>query len=80
MGGLKTAATDSQEFYAFWVEVTTCYVLVGNLLNGVAATMDTKTAPDLPSISCYIRVSAFLNWFNVLQSIVLHVYVFVSQE
>ena len=53
-----------------------------NLLNGVAATMDTKAAPDLPSISCYIHqcVSAFLNWFNVLQSIVLHVYIFVSQE
>ena len=43
--------------------------------------------PRLPPISSaylatYIHqcVSAFLNWFNVLQSIVLHVYIFVSQE
>ena len=44
--------------------------------------LDTKAPPDLPSISCYIHqcVSAFLNWSNVLQSVVLHVYIFVSQE
>ena len=44
--------------------------------------LDTKAPPDLPNISCYIHqcVSAFLNWSNVLQSVVLHVYIFVSQE
>ena len=52
------------------------------LLTGVATTTDTKAPPHLPSISCHIHqcVSAFLNSSNVLQSVVLHVYIFVSQE
>ena len=39
-------------------------------------------SPHLPSISCHIHqcVYAFLNRSNVLQSVVLHVHIFVSQE
>ena len=58
-------------------------MFVGNLLNGVAATMDTKAAPPISQAYLATHIYVFLLFSignDVLESIVLHVYIFVSQE
>ena len=68
--GCRWAATDAKELYAIWFEVTTCSCWQS--VDWCCCNHEYQGSPHLPSISCHTHqcVYTFLDWSNVLQSVV----------
>ena len=66
----RWAATGAKELYAIWFEVTTCSCWQS--VDWCCCNHEYQGSPHLPSISCQTHqcVYTFLDWSNVLQSVV----------